>query len=394
MEHRQHHDDEFDYSLPRQATNSQDHMDDDESSEHRYGRKSHFWSQNIGKYGDDNCSLPSWTSGNPQSGFLDSLGQGRNTLIFTAKKRKSTFSFAVMTFSIVGFYLYSSAHSTLKMALEEGDRLVAFSARLRQQMKHAERDVRLLERELAALDAMEQKREDMEQEQKILDQAAMFTNPQMVEEVSAVQRKLKLAANRAQKLKQQVGEISKHDAIEKYGLGPHRVEMELVFPGHLAGPTKFVIEMAPLEMMPHSVYTFLEMTSLGLLNGCSFILNALHVIKAAPLPFNGSLNPNKAQEFVDKGLESVAFREYSQDYPHKPYTVGFAADGTPSFYINTEDNTEIHVGDPCFGKIISGFETIKRLENSPTRNGIWFENRIGIKNAVVLTKKNADTAKK
>ncbi len=386
MEHRQYHQDEYEYPLGRQL--SQDFMNDDESSEHRQGRKSHFWSQNgVGKLSDDSCSLPSWTSGNPQSGFLDSLGQGRNTLIFTAKKRKSTFSFAVMAFSVIGFYLYSSSHSTLKMALEEGDRLVAFSAKLQRQMKHAERDVRLLERELAALDAMEQKKEDMEQEQKILDQAAMFTNPQMVEEVSAIQRKLKLAANRAKTLKQQVGEMSKRDAIEKYGMGPHHIEMELVFPGHLAGPTKFVVEMAPLEVMPHSVFTFLEMTSLELLNGCSFILNALHVIKAAPLPFTGALNPSKAQEFVDKGLESVAFREYSQDYPHKPYTVGFAADGTPSFYINTEDNTEIHVGDPCFGKVISGIETIKRLENSPTRNGIWFENRIGIKSAVILKKK-------
>lgn len=392
MEHRQHYEGEYDYPLRGQS--SHDFMDDDESSEHRHGRKSNFWRQSAGKLSDDSCSLPSWTSANPQSGFLDTLGQGRNTLVFTAKKRKSTFSFAVMAFSVVGFYFYSSAHSTLKMALEEGDRLVAFSVKLQQQMKHAERDVRLLERELAALDAMEQKKEDMEQEQKILDQAAMFTNPQMVEEVSAIQRKLKLAANRAQKLKQQVGEMSKRDAIEKYGLGPHRVEIELVFPGHLAGPTKFVIEMAPLETMPHSVYTFLEMTSLGLLDGCSFILNALHVIKAAPLPFNGALSPNKAQEFVDKGLESVAFREYSQDYPHKPYTVGFAADGTPSFYINTEDNTEIHVGDPCFGKIVSGLETVKRLENSPTRNGIWFENRIGIKSAVIVQKNNPNITKK
>ena len=29
-----------------------------------------------------------------------------------------------------------------------------------------------------------------------------------------------------------------------------------------------------------------------------------------------------------------------KDYPHEQYTVGFAADGSPSFYINTDDNTE------------------------------------------------------
>jgi cyclophilin family peptidyl-prolyl cis-trans isomerase len=107
-------------------------------------------------------------------------------------------------------------------------------------------------------------------------------------------------------------------------------------------------------------------------------------LKAAPLPYDGSSPSDKAQEFLDKGLESVAFREYSPDYPHDRYTVGFAADGSPSFYINTEDNTDIHAGDPCFAKVISGFDTIQRLENSPTRNGIWLEQRIGIKRATVL----------
>jgi cyclophilin family peptidyl-prolyl cis-trans isomerase len=151
-----------------------------------------------------------------------------------------------------------------------------------------------------------------------------------------------------------------------------------------AGPTMVVIEMTSLEMMPHSVYTFLEMVSGGLLNGCSFILNALHVLKAAPLPYDGTSASDKAREFLDSGLNSVAFREYNPEFPHLKHTVGFAADGSPSFYINTEDNSEIHVGDPCFGKIVSGFDTIERLEKMPTRNGIWFEHRIGIKEAVVL----------
>lgn len=396
MDHHQSNEDDQ-FLLPLQG--SHDFADDDDSADHHRtpARKTfprvgsnNFWSpgSNTGsKYSDDSGSLPSWTpasASNPQSGLADDLGHGKNTLVFTAKKRKSTFSFTVVAFSLLGLCMYSSSRSTLKMALEEGDRLVAFSAKLQSQMHNAQKDVRLLERELAALDAIEQKREDLEEEQKIMDQAALFTNPKMVQEVSAIQRKLKLAANRAQKLKEQVSEISKRDAIDKYGPGPHRVEIELVFPGHLAGPTKFVIEMAPLDVMPHSVYTFLEMASAGLLNGCSFILNALHVIKAAPLPYDGSPAQDKAQAFTDSGLESVAFREYSHEYPHKPLTVGFAADGTPSFYINTEDNTEIHVGDPCFGKIVAGFDTVKRLETSPTRNGIWFENRIGIKNAVIL----------
>jgi cyclophilin family peptidyl-prolyl cis-trans isomerase len=197
-------------------------------------------------------------------------------------------------------------------------------------------------------------------------------------------------------LKEIVRETSKADAILTYGPGTRRVRIELAFPddddfvdgmgsSHAnLEPTVFVIEMAPIDLMPHSVYTFLEMASAGLLDGCSFILNAIHVLKAAPLPYDGTPPSVKAQEFLDKGLESVAFREYSADYPHKQYTVGFAADGSPSFYINTEDNSEIHAGYPCFAKVVSGFETIHRLEQSPTRNGLWLEQRVGIKKVTVL----------
>jgi cyclophilin family peptidyl-prolyl cis-trans isomerase len=182
--------------------------------------------------------------------------------------------------------------------------------------------------------------------------------------------------------------------MAKYGTGVIRVQMDLIFPGDTdkngsglrdtSGPSTIVMEMAPLDLMPHSVYTFLEMVSSGLLDGCSFILNALHVLKAAPLPYDGTSASDKARAFLEHGLESVAFREYSPQFPHAKYTVGFAADGSPSFYINSEDNREIHAGDPCFAKVISGFDTIQRLEKMPTRNGIWFEHRIGIRTAVIL----------
>jgi len=334
---------------------------------------------------DDTSSLPSWVSSpaNPQGG-TDDPPLLRNTLVFTARKRKSTFSFTLMGFCLVGLVLYSSSRSTLRVALSEAEDLVAFSTKITREMKRAEREVKLLERELAALDAMDQKQADMEEEKKVLDQAALFTNPKVVQEIGSIQRKLKFSASRAEQLKEQVSKMSRQDTINKYGAGVQRVEIELEFPGNFAGPTNFVIELAPVDMMPHSVFTFLEMVSEGLLDGCSFILNALHVIKAAPLPFDGSPAAVKARAFTERGLESVAFREYSHDYPHLPFTVGFAADGTPSFYINTEDNTEIHVGDPCFGRVISGFDAVKRMENSPTRNGIWFEHRIGIKKAVIL----------
>jgi cyclophilin family peptidyl-prolyl cis-trans isomerase len=346
--------------------------------------------------------LPSWAQSSPSLSLLPELQTQTKRVIFTARKRnKSSFSYGVLAFCVLGFAFYYSARSSLKTALTDTRELVEYSQRLGLQLRIAHKDVRLLERELAALDDMEVPPQHQQQhQQQLLDSSkhasssSSIANPQLMREMVTIQRSLKKSHYQAEHLKEQVKEISKRDAIAKYGAGVQRVELELIFPNdqhhHLhnekqqQGPTTFVIEMAPIHVMPHSVYTFLEMTSAGLLDGCSFILNALHVLKAAPLPYDGSSPSDKAQEFLDKGLESVAFREYSPDYPHDRYTVGFAADGSPSFYINTEDNTDIHVGDPCFAKVISGFDTIQRMEKSPTRNGIWLEQRIGIKRATVL----------
>jgi cyclophilin family peptidyl-prolyl cis-trans isomerase len=331
---------------------------------------------------DSGDVLPTWAS-NPQSAADDELPM-RSQLVFTAKKRKGTFSFAVIIFCIIGFSLYSQSRASLKTSLDEVFNLKSASRRLTLKMRSTEKDVRILHRQLMALDRMELQKEDLEVEESIRRKAAAFTNPQVVKEVQAIQDKLKESAQRVEDLKEQVQMVSKKDAIAKYGSGVKRVEFELIFPDETSGPDTFVVEMANIELMPHSVWTFLEMASSGLLDGCSFILNALHVLKAAPLPYDGSPAADKALDFHTLGLESVAFREYSPEYPHKRYTVGFAADGSPSFYINTEDNTQIHVGDPCFAKVVSGFDAIRRLESTPTRNGIWFEHRIGIRRATIL----------
>mmetsp|Transcript_16146 Transcript_16146/g.44709 ORF Transcript_16146/g.44709 Transcript_16146/m.44709 type:complete len:468 (-) Transcript_16146:230-1633(-) len=333
-------------------------------------------------------------SNNP-SPFLTDTSNGlplRSSLVFTAHKRKSTFSFAVTAFCILGFCLYSNARSSLHTTVKEVDELVVFSEKVHRQLRRADYEMRLLERELTALDAMEARREDEEIEERVLSQSSAFANPELIQEMKNIQDKLKESQTQAEKLKSQVIALSKLDAIAKYGSGVIRVKMDLIFPevrsgGELradSGPNAIIIEMASLDIMPHSVYTFLEMVSANLLDGCSFILNALHVLKAAPLPYDGSSASTKARQFLDHGLESVAFREYSHQFPHDKYTVGFAADGSPSFYINTEDNSEIHAGEPCFARIVSGFDTVRRLENMPTRNGIWFEHRIGIREVTIL----------
>lgn len=346
-----------------------------------------FWSSPTptAKSDTDSFSLPTW-SANPQSPGADRRSKPSTVTPINASSSHSLSHHRRAPFLVVGFFLVGVAavftsKSTLNRAAVQVSVLEHHRVELDGKLRDYEKDIRGLEREISAMDSMIQKQQSLD-EQSYQIQAK---HQRALSEMSELQQRLHAEAIQAQNLKKQVQAMSRNAIIEKYGSGVHRVEMELVFPDHHGGPTKFIIELAPADMMPHSVHTFLEMVSTGLLDGCSFILNALHVLKAAPLPYDGTSAAEKAKAFSEKGLESVAFKEYSEDFPHKQYTVGFAADGSPSFYINTEDNSEIHVGDPCFGKVISGFDTVQRLAANPTRNGIWFERRIGIKSARILS---------
>ena len=335
----------------------------------------HLWKE-------DGGGLPLY-SANPQCPGDDNLLKSPAPIrtSFSSSNKRRKIPLMMIGFVLVGIGAIYTSRETVNSAAEHVSLLERNRQRIDQKLKKAEEELGVLRRQVSAMDIMQEKEKTFESSS---GKSSKVSNYRALHELHTLQNRLKEQKKRAVALKKTVQTSSLAEIKQKFGIGSHHVEIELVFPDGHDGPTKFVIEMAPTEVMPHSIQTFLEMVSTGLLDGCSFILNALHVIKAAPLPYDGSSAKKKAKEFSENGLESVAFKEYSDSYPHKQYTVGFAADGSPSFYINTEDNTEIHVGDPCFGKVISGFDAVKRLEASPTRNGIWFEKRIGIKSARII----------
>jgi|UniRef100_A0A8J9SX81 cyclophilin family peptidyl-prolyl cis-trans isomerase len=346
------------------------------SSEDTVSTRETFW---IGALHDsEEMQLPTW-SGNPQSP-LDGGHSSRNTLLFTAHKRNFSAPLFLIAFVLVGLAAMVTSRITVNDASEQVSLLTTNRAKMNLQLQKSQKDMLSLKRKISAMDAMIQQQQGMDTNAS----SSGAIQQRALEEVNSLQESLTFLGKHSEALKKQVQSMSLKSLEDSYGSLIQRVEVELQFPDHKVGPHKFVIELAPIEVMPHSVDVFLRMVSTHLLDGCSFILNALHVVKAAPLPYDGSSAADKAKAFTEHGLESVAFREYNADYPHKQYTVGFAADGSPSFYINTEDNSEIHIGDPCFGRIVEGFDTIRRLEASPTRNGIWFEKRIGIKRARIL----------
>mmetsp|Transcript_2707 Transcript_2707/g.5839 ORF Transcript_2707/g.5839 Transcript_2707/m.5839 type:complete len:809 (+) Transcript_2707:266-2692(+) len=360
---------------------------------------------------------------------------GRQNNVVVRKTNPLIFS-ALMGFAFIGVFWYTQSYATLHNALEQVTVMSEERRLVHLQFRDVERDILRLQRKLFEIDqgttgaaggtltvdeGVDKKKKkngddsdliESESYRRTTNQGENSPSSELVKEMVALQERLSESNTQIGSLQHHLQKTSRIDAERKYGSGAIRVQLELDFPEdymdggnddqqrqapthHLQQsknkekmkkkkPTKMVLEMAPLDLMPHSVNMFLDMVHAGLFDGCSFVLVAMQMIKLAPLPYDGSSASAKVRSFKQRGLETIAFKEYSPDFPHDQYTVAFAADGGPSFYINTEDNTEAHVGEPCFAKIVSGFDTLERLSNEPTRANIWYRRRIGVKHATIL----------
>ena len=125
-----------------------------------------------------------------------------------------------------------------------------------------------------------------------------------------------------------------------------------------------LIEMAPISLVPCSVYNFMEIARTW--KSGAFHRNAGHVLQAI------------ARSDVTK---SMPFQEYSKEYPHKKGTVGYAGRPSgPEFYVSIEDNSENHgpgsqqkrnpyEADCVIGTVIRGMEdgTVARVHKMPGR---------------------------
>jgi len=205
-----------------------------------------------------------------------------------------------------------------------------------------------------------------------------------VASLMAAERRLSWSEGRWDKHVNGIGQSSHQRVLEKYGQGPHHVELQVQLPSSqvVGGSSTPIIEtikieLAPLDMMPHSIHVFLEQISSGMWDDGAFDLHVGHVFMAH--------NRELAESFNDKEeIPMMSFPEFNADYPHDRYTIAFPSplstskQGTSrrAFYINLQDNSSHHSprvesfssggagvataitkersveGESCFGKIV------------------------------------------
>ncbi len=148
----------------------------------------------------------------------------------------------------------------------------------------------------------------------------------------------------------------------RFGKAPYFVEFSV----NMQGMKRFfTVELAP--DMPHSVYYFLNMVEDKLWDNTVFAHKWTHILQSVPIGPGGR---NKRESM----RSTLAYPEYSENFKHDKYTLGFAGrPGGPDFYINLIDNEDSHGpgrqahskvlndADPCFAKVVIGTEVIDEL---------------------------------
>ena len=183
----------------------------------------------------------------------------------------------------------------------------------------------------------------------------------------------------------------------RFGEGPPRVQVQLAFnPDGPALPgtgDSFIIEMAPIDEIPHAVLWFLEQVDAGHYDGCSFQASAGHVIMGgAASNFLSEPDFNPKGRFLESEFPHVLFSEHSSSFTQVKYTLGLANQpGGPDFFVNMQNNTNLNHAESCFAKVIDGFETVDRMHLPPSGNGVG--SRIAIVSMRIIPSRNPDATK-
>lgn len=190
----------------------------------------------------------------------------------------------------------------------------------------------------------------------------------------------------ALKLTKELQDLTRVLILKKYGTDELRVLIDLVFPESIpdySEATKngqLTLEMAPIDLIPCSVYNFLEIARTW--KSGSFHRNAGHVLQVQS---NSDVR------------RSMPFQEYSPEFPHKKGTVGYAGRPSgPGWYVSIMDNTRNHgpgsqqkdnphEADSNFGRVVQGMDdVVPRIHSIPQEEWLDRGNQISITKMTIL----------
>ena len=188
-----------------------------------------------------------------------------------------------------------------------------------------------------------------------------------VQKYDAMVRKIKQEVDifetdaQAQKAAKQLQDATRELLYATYGsdaVHRYRVHVTLEFQSTIPDYEQngkdgsFVVELAPSSLVPHSVYTYLEV--------------ARHWKSGAFHRIAGHVLQVMVKTDTTPPVKHLAFQEYSPEYPHKKRTVGYAGRPSgPAWYVSIQDNSRNHgpgsqqnhnpyEADGCMRTVVSG----------------------------------------
>jgi len=153
----------------------------------------------------------------------------------------------------------------------------------------------------------------------------------------------------------------------EYGKGPFLIQFNVQFPDE-ENTEAFQVQLASLTEMPHTIFVLMELIHLKAYHGTVIKASEGTLDAGSPTDADKSVAVKVWDRLVKYGYEKpVSFKEHSGTFPHEEFTIGFVEAG-PALAINTVDNTQVRGpagrDDPCFGKVVSGFETLTRIQEA------------------------------
>lgn len=197
-------------------------------------------------------------------------------------------------------------------------------------------------------------------------------------------------------LTKKVQQRSRSEVLNRFGEGPHHVKLVFRFPDGTEG--SIVLEMAPIDLMPHAVQIFLDIIDRGLYINCTFPLARTHILLIGHMDVRDPENNAELNRVMEAGGlvpgGAMLIKEYNDDYPHHTNTVGFNAVGGPMFYVNLMDNSESHgpdedsEGESCFARVVDGLQFLDKIAQQPVAEDGYFDQMVHIVETQVLEEWN------